>query len=602
MIVREGGYLDTLKTTLNEKNITIYDGGTLRVELGSRIDVRGGSTYDIRARGQSFIEGDLDIISGSTAILIVNGLLYIYSNGSVILDSSDPMRLSELKGSGTIMVAGVLYLEPGFTDFSDWDADPIGRLIPLGGTITGPEIKFRPGDVIEGDWDVNGVVRIDDDVTIGKGATLNINDGGEVIFSGGVSGDPLILTVEDGATLNVADGGSLVLDDYTEITIDDGGKLVIDDGGSVIIGENSELKIEGDLEVSGGELVIGQDGTLTIEKGGELVIDDGGELVIGLDGEVTIKEGAVLAIGNGGELVIEEDGELTIASGGQAIIGGGAEVIVDGDLTVEGDLLIGGDMTIGDDGTLEVSVKLTIRGGTLDLTDSDGTFNLDDGGELIIGHGGTLLIDGENNTLTMHANAEPIEVQTGGRVVFVVEDWAVDEKLPSIETMILKAGAELVIESTDDDAPASASFTLIGNSAGSFFRLSTGEVEIDFTGDPKFTFDGTVTIDGIGMSASWPPYNHPNFISISEDQTFIFKTGSITIPASRGLVIMEDGKLEISSGVTMYVNGNLIIASGGELDNSGTIRGSGTLAIEGGSTTTGNAPNETDGLEVTGTW
>ena len=67
-----------------------------------------------------------------------------------------------------------------------------------------------------------------------------------------------------------------------------------------------------------------------------------------------------------------------------------------------------------------------------------------------------------------------------------------------------------------------------------------------------------------------------------------------TIPESYTLTIDSDKTLTIPEGITLTNNGTIIVESGGALVNKGTITGSGTIQLNGGSTVqTGNGPEMT---------
>jgi fibronectin-binding autotransporter adhesin len=542
-------------------------------------------------------EGDLYVESGAALTASSSGSTGLdvgaQEGGSGTVDVTDTdSSLSTTSDDGPGLIVGDagdgdLYVESGATlsasttDTTSWDAVVGNQEGSLGSvTITGTGSIFTTsadglsvGDtgsgavsVLDGGTlDVTGNPGLDIGSADGGSGTVTVTDSDSTVSASGIDGSGLIVGDQGDGELDIEQGASM------QATTDDPSTYfdaVVGSSGSgevTVSGTGSSFTAGEDGGTNGG-LAIGVNGTgtFTVEDGGTLSVPDASNgLSIGVndDGEGTLEvtdSGSTVSVSGDdsnalvvgeygtGTLDIEDGASVTSSTNDPtawwATVVGTAEGGT-GIVTIDGagsSLTAGsGGMSVGNSGTGTVTVE---DGGTLNVTDSEyglqiGTFADSNGAVTIEGAGSTLNSDGPITVGSTDTGA--LTVEDGGTV-------AADDNL-----------------------------VLIGAQDG-----SSGTVTVDGSGS-------TLTADAIVVGGS----DEANAQLIISDGGLV--TASTVAVAADSAIQLTGGELDTDpitiSGGSLFgsgtVNGDVtddgtITASGGLLDLTGDVSGTGSLVID----------------------
>ena len=525
------------------------DAGTVINSEGADFTVQDGSTLDVTS--------DAAFENRDTSTLTINGTVADGVDNAAVLDLNDgPTTSGRIEG----------------------DLDNTGTA-SLAGVITG-DLNNLPGAdaTVDGDLDVQGIIRNDAVLTVNNGDTLAASggdlrnrDGGDLNVNGTVDG---VVDNLGGAVLDVGNNGVIT------------GNTLNDQGGSMTLAGTLQGELNNDSSAD--------DGTGT----GTGVTVDGDATVEGLvdnDGDITVSTSTLTLEGG-----IEQDGNLTVSSG--AILDlSTALAAPDRDLTNNDTLTIQGTVVADDvinaaTGTLTQTGQITSNlqnsgtaaiAGQIDgaLTNAaTGVVTITDDATIGLGvtNANTITLDGGNLTVTEDVtNTGTIRLDQGNLSVTqtVTNDGVVTidngEELRAGGLVTNRTGAEinangLLGANVQNDAGATLD-------VGEFATIQ-GDIVND--GDTQLggTVSGTVTNNATGG------------LTVDHDTTvtgILRNDGDMSVTAGDTLTAQSD----VDNNADLLVNGTVIgdvansgtvdIADGGEIDGTLTVTGLGSALIDG---------------------
>jgi T5SS/PEP-CTERM-associated repeat protein len=563
--------------------------GTLLVD-DSDFDASGGMSVGNGGDGTLTVqdEGSLTVSSDNTGLDIgtqdgSSSAVYVTGTDSSLSTTGDdgPGLIVGDAGEGDLYIENGATLSAITTDTTDWDAVVGNQEGSVGAvTITGTGSTFTTsadglsvgnagsGSVtVEdgGTLDVTGAPGLDIGSADGGSGTVDVSDSGTTVSASGMDGSGMIVGDQGVGVLDIEQGASVEATTDDPSTYFDAVVGSADSGDVTVSGTGSSFTAGEDDGTNGG-LAIGVDGTgiFTVEDGGTLSVPDASNgLSIGVndDGQGTLEvtdsgstasvsgdnsDGLLVGAYGTGTLDIEDGASVTSSTNDPtawwATVVGTSEgstgtVIIDG---AGSSLTAGsGGMSVGNSGTGTVTVE---DGGTLNVTDTEyglqiGTFADSNGTVTVEGAGSTLNSDGPITVGSTDTGA--LTVEDGGTV-------AADDNL-----------------------------VLIGANDG-----STGTVTVEGSGS-------TLTADAIVVGGT----DDASAQLIISDGGLV--TASTVSVAADSAIQLTGGELDTDpitiSGGSLFgsgtVNGDVtddgtITASGGLLDLTGDVSGTGSLVID----------------------
>ena len=624
-------------------------------------DSSSGTTYT----GGSINSGDTVILNNGAT---VSGADPITANGTLQFNQTTNLTITNLlTGTGSLALINTGNLT--LTNNSTVASIPTISAFDLGISLAG-------GSLLIGD---NGGNRL---------AIGSVSNGTLTIAGGTVQDTYGYLGLSNGSngTATVATGGAWTTSDDLFIGYAGNGNLAVS-GGNVsnvngvigalggdinnnIAGSNGIVTISGGNWTNSGNLTVGEGGNGTLAVSGGNVSNVNGVIgVIGRDVEGNIPGSHGIVIISGGNWT--NSGNLTVGAGGNATltVSGGnvsnvngaigynsSATISGGNWTNSGNLYIATNnstLTIGSGGLVSVAGKLTKT--------STGIININAGGSLLIGVGGTT---GELDSQGVFTN--------NGTIIFNrTTDYRTGSALSGVGSLIkegsniltllgnstysgtttINAGTLQIGEGANEDASISNS-SIINNNASLVFRNKFDKTHAaQISGSGTFekrangkltltgnnTFNGTIQIFGGGGLQIGDGGTSGSLVSNVSGGYLIFNrsdsstyggvysgstvtklgTGTLTLTSNNnsGTTTISAGTLQIGAGGTsgslgsnIINNANLAlnrsdaISYGGAISGSGNLTqlGAGTLTLTGSNSYTGNTTVSSGTLRVQG--
>ena len=639
-----GWYVVTGSVTIGQRvnvngdvHLILADGCSLTVNGG--INVTSGNSLTIygqdKGTGELTANGENEAMSLSQAGI---GGGQFQSGGTITINGGTVTAT----GSSDGMASGGAGIGGG----SDGGAG--GEITINGGTVdaTGGD---RAAGIGGGSDGAGGEITISGGTVTAKGG-----DPGGAGIGGGGSGAGGEITIT-GGTVNATGSGSQYTSGGAGIgggSAGAGGIITIS-GGTVTANSGSGAGIGGGENGESGAFSTGDSGRAVIfassisdqsnkENWSGVIFEDGAGKVYGTNvaptEDFTIPDGDTLTIEDGRTLTISEG--ITFTNNGTIIcygtidgdVGGNGNVLVDTyylntdheSVNVQASLVSAGSTTwTGSDpdggwyvvqGEVDINSLVTVNG-NVNLILADGC-NLTVNGGINVNRNNSLTIYGQDEgTGALTANGDAEQAGIGSGVMGVAGTITINggtvnavggAEAAGIGGGLLGDCGTVIINGGTVMAKGNSGYAGIGSNSGH----AGGDIIIS---------GGTVTAEGGIGGYSGTFFTRENghaviFASSIDNQSYkedwsgvIFEgtTGQVygtnvapaedfTIPDGDTLTI-EDGKtLTIPEGITLTNNGTIIVESGGALVNKGTITGSGTIQLNGGSTVqTGNGPEMT---------
>ena len=670
------GDLDNAGGVLSEIGEITLNGGSI-TDGTSLVDIRAGTnpgSWGADVLDGVTLNGDLLLQSDHSQVNVSGGLTL---NGTADL-SGDAARLRFAGGTQTLTASpgqtatvqmgdaesfmamfygGQLTLDETVTVEGQGEIGYQGETIINEGTIhangSGETLEISPGTftnsgtlrvsggatlVLEGDWDSQGAVELDEGVLVlgGTFTTAGLNQAsltrgaltavqltgdldnaggvlseiGEITLNGGSITDGTSLVdiragtnpgswgadVLDGVTLN---GDLLLQSDHSQVNVSGGLTL---NGTADLSGDAARLRFAGGtqtLTASPGQTATVQMGDaesfMAMFYGGQLTLDETvtveGQGEIGLQGDTVINEGTIHANGSGETLEISPG---TFTNSGTLRVSGGATLVLEGDWDSqgaveldEGVLVLGGTFTTA--GLNQASMTrgaLTAVQLTGDLDNAGGV--LSEIGEITLNGGsitdGTSLVDIRAGTNPGSWGADVLDgVTLNG-----------DLLLQSDHSQVNVSGG-LTLNGTADLSGDAATLRFAGGaqtltaSPGQTATVQMGDAEsfmAMFYGG-QLTLDETVTVEGqgeIGYQGETIINQGTIHANVSGETLEISPgtfTNSGTLRVSGGATLVLEGYFQNYGGVELAAGGLLnatsLGASGLELLSGSSLLGEGTI-------------------------
>lgn len=609
----EGGMIKVNAGTLTSANIS--GNGTLYIAEGARVEktniittdytqtvkLVGTGTYAVSTKDDPSFVGSLCISGGTTGNF--EGILSVEGNGK----SKGGVVLSNF--SGTVKIGGglslrntdfgdakkIIWTKSGTLEFSVTDTDKtinadfevekeVVLQIYYGDSTISNTLTFAEEITGQGTIDVNlwgkegrKDVFFEKQVTLGG---LQITNG-EVSFSSqssfvsqfkGSAGtkwkDEVYyedrLNISSGATLTItgeanADRpheGAFILGTQKEQTVNVDGVLNLQNDGMSNIDGNGVVNVSGEMNFNTGLFVNDNNGddnavVLNVNDGarinvGGVGIDSAGTLVLNLDGNVTIGSLAEewninrdLKI-NGTLTVDTEKRDLNFDG---AATGTGAESWVSAEGTISGD----GALVKKGAGTLKLNWDNTYTGGT---TVEEGTLRF--ARVKAMGSGGLTVKSGAEAVLSVGVN------DRGGRFEFNADNQlAIDAGGKVSVKGSLRNGIECISRAVISGTTVVSNGAMEINNYGVLELNGGGKLEVSGSLTNAGTLNIVVQADGVNSG-----------VVISDGATFV----------NSGTIVMSAGSLAEGQSVTVFAD----VLGNGILDSTGTVQGTGTIKVFGG--------------------
>jgi fibronectin-binding autotransporter adhesin len=501
----------TPSTLLLNDNVTSINGGTLNAQDTSAIQNNGvnvtGGTVTGTGR-MTFSAGSNDLLTGVTfsgpTLDLTNGNDARFSDGLTLTNGS----VADIASNGVLSASATTTLS-GTVDFTDGNGSNILA------TEGGDTLTLAAGSLVHG---IAGQVGVAEFVG-GSGTVVNngtiSSDGGNTITldaAAGLTNDG-VLQAKNNSTLlldnNVTDGAGATLNVQGSSTIQNNGVNVtggtVTGAGRMTFSAGSNDLLTGvtfsgpTLDLTNGNDARFSDG-LTLTNGS--VADIAGNGILSASATTTLSGTVDFTDGNGSNILsIENGGTLTLAAGslvhgiaGQVgvaeFVGGSGTVVNNGTIKSDG----GGTLTLNP-GTMNNGATGTVQanGGTVTVSPT-------------LNNAGTVLVN-TGNTITTNAG----ETQTGG-VTQVDGTFTANSAPITLNGGILEGTGTIngntpnVVNTSGTVKPGDSPGTL--TITGSYSQASTGHMLIEFTNTAHglLTVTGGVTLGGVlDISYLGPP-------------------------------------------------------------------------------------------------
>ncbi|WP_157256642.1 hypothetical protein [Methyloversatilis discipulorum] len=604
------------------------DGGTLQASGAGTLLLQTAGVHT----GTMNIVGDNVRISGATQQFadgsVIHGVLNLTGGSAVLqgtLDIADTLRWT---GSSTV-TGGVLTLRAGATALIDGRASG-GHLVLDGSTFINEgtvdyaagtyQLLVNNGSVLDNRGRFNFIT--DGIVSENSGFGGNFNNSGTVAKTGGTGSSGFATHVHlnnlDGATLR-ADSGTLqmsssgshqgalnIVGDNVHIS---GGTQQFADGsvingtlnlsggtvalaGTLDIADN--LRWSGTSTISGGVLHLRSGATALIDgraSGGHLVLDSA---TVDNDGTVNYAAGSYQLLVNNGS-VFNNEGRFNFITDGivSENAGFGGDFNNSGTVAKTGGTGSSGFATHVRLNNLD-GATLRADSGTLQMSSSgshQGTLNIV-GDNVAISGGTQQFTDGSVINGTLNLTGGIVDIADGGALnITGTLNWTGSSTLTG-GTLNLLAGATANIDGRASGGHLVLDGLTVNNagtvhySAGTYQLLVNNGAEFNNSGRFNFATDGNVvenagfggTFNNSGTVAKTGGTGSSGFatrVRLADDGgSYRADTGTLNVSSLTAL----SGRMDIASGAR-------IVASAGGLTSTGTIAGSGTLDLGGGTLT-----------------
>ena len=539
-------------------NITINNGGTLKNSGAATISVKGDIT--VNSGGNLTLSGNTSHIAGfnlgatndgsddvpSTAV----GTLYNKNGGTITIGGSDSNSLMQMQN---------VVFESGSTT----------TINGSGGTTNGNGVLVNSSYIMAGIGDTPG------ELTIDKGATVNINDYGY---------------------LGIASQGTMTVNGILNITATDTGSFA---GIRATDAYNSSTNTWREDDANA-KVILGKDAVITVKEG------SGTAAILAPEVEIN---GSEINVESGSTFTFAGDVANTGNDSGSALTdgtGGASQVVMNsGKLNVNGTLVINNGSYSDDDpttteidesklitslniqggelagsGTVQVNGKLVASAKTLDTflngkdaegVQNDGNFKFS-GGNTIFEVTGSEQFDLAKYTFSGSGTTDFV-LEGNGKIVG--ENLAVSKALTKDGSAAsTDAQTKLTIEATNltlgsDTYNGTASLNFSGATARNLTLLGSGNAftladditleAIDNVDNPFLTAKGTLKVAGEGQ--------------LNTEDTTTLSGGSLTIAAGH---YSSNDNITLNSG-SLTIGGQTSTADGAGVDASLTLTGNLTL-------------------------
>ncbi|MFT8688195.1 MAG: autotransporter domain-containing protein [Novacetimonas hansenii] len=532
----------------------VVDNGIFDISLNSTV---ASNTSDTNSDSNN--DTQWTIAASSTAItsLAGNGVVSLGSQNLLLTDASDTFSgtitndsiANQQLGTQTDTVGGSLTLAGGHETLTGVNTYTGGTTIEAG-TLTGTTASFGSGAIVD-----NGTLDIDQST---NGTLTNLVSGTGMLFKDGTG------------TLSVAQAET-----YTGATSINAGTLALTGDGSIATSSGVTLS-GGTFDISGttdGASIASLSGNSggAVALGGEtLTLTDAAGSFAGTiagTGGVTLLDGRETLTGNN-----SYTGETTISGGTLALTGDGS-IAASSRVTLSGGTF---DISGTTDGASIASLSgnsggaVALGGETLTLTDAAGSF-----AGTIAGTGGVTLLDGRE-TLTGNNSYTGGTTITGGTLTGTTGSFGTGE----------------IVDNGTLELRQSADGALTNMVSG------TGALVIDSTGNMTLSgvnsYTGGTTLAGGALTVASASALSTGALNMAQGTTLNFGADGLVL--SNALVLNGDPTVNVASGQGT-LSGTL---SDGTSPGDLVKVGAGTLILSGDSTYSGGTEIADGTLEVDG--
>lgn len=633
VVINNGGTLDIEDTNQTAGPVSL-DVGTIQSTGGTATLTTSGVTVDGTG---NIIASPVNVVGAITqdadSGLTVNGTAGTDSltNGSTTLNGTGTLGVVTLDGggngissSGVLTAGGLTVNGTGNTLSSGTVATDAtvnaGGVLVVNGTLQGT--ATLTGGELDGSGTVTSTTSVDGGTINGSGLTLN-----GTTFTAG-SGDLVEGTETDNVGVNLLANSLVVQTGTLTVTgtgltigsgaqLDLGGKIagnVTIDSAGVLQGDGTGSAVTGSTTVTGG--TVAGSGVNTLALTGPVTFNGGNNILAGqvlAGGGVDITNAAnVSQTGTLSGNVNDTSSGTSTFSGVIADNGGTPSSVTmnnaSGTLTLAGVNTYTGSTTVGS-GELDLSGTLGSGGGT--AITSSATFNETNTGSItgtssLVVAAGTTTLNG-NNT---YSGATMVHL--GGTMTIRSDDGLSTNSATTVQT-----GGSLQLE--NNIATTAASLTLNGNGTGSNGALENVSGTNTYTGtitlgsnttigsdSGTLTLSNTITGSGSNLTlagAGTGSISGP--VATSTGDLTMNGTGTWTLAGVNtytGNTTINSGVVNLTGTLGSGVGGGTAITSSAVFNelSGGSITGTSSLAVSGGTTTLDAANNYTGGNSVSG--
>ena len=548
----------------------------LRVDVGSSVNLGG----DASGGGFSQTVGSLvtydenALIGGKDASVTVTGSAQIAGNnsgfyGNLIFDTEQVTTgtVTDVEGLGK----GDVYIGENYqlqiTDVADasggsvllendlLDVNGEGGLLQIGSGLSKPEhesttiiagnnLNFSGNIRVEDGWAISAEVGEGEDIAdrLGTGSLTLAGDASATIDFGS-SDVEWNHNVDGRGTLNVTTDADRTVSIGIGLGSDFEGTFTVG-GGRFELAENADKLGNGNLAASGGNASIIVSGEESVEFGKNLTITGSNE--------------------DRGQLVFEDPIKLSD--------NGSPELIVDGNLTLKG-----ADVSVSVDGELEAGQ------GPSDALDMSSITMADEGAiDYVIAKAG--LIDMSDTTLSLETggsgNAMTVDITDGGKKVATGKyDFGLSVSTDRTE---LGLSYKLVEVEIDDADTLLGLQGAISGSTSAADWANASEFSANITGAGGISLvNGNLTLTGAGNTYHGATVVYDGAVLTVESS--LGNTSLVTVAEGGRLVNASDstkaGAVNVAGRLDLQAGSKLSLKEGGESSITGSITGSGNLAL-----------------------
>lgn len=548
----------------------------LRVDVGSSVNLGG----DASGGGFSQTVGSLvtydenALIGGKDASVTVTGSAQIAGNnsgfyGNLIFDTEQVTTgtVTDVEGLGK----GDVYIGENYqlqiTDVADasggsvllendlLDVNGEGGLLQIGSGLSKPEhesttiiagnnLNFSGNIRVEDGWAISAEVGEGEDIAdrLGTGSLTLAGDASATIDFGS-SDVEWNHNVDGRGTLNVTTDADRTVSIGIGLGSDFEGTFTVG-GGRFELADNADKLGNGNLAASGGNALIIVSGEESVEFGKNLTITGSNE--------------------DRGQLVFEDPIKLSD--------NGSPELIVDGNLTLKG-----ADVSVSVDGELEAGQ------GPSDALDMSSITMADEGAiDYVIAKAG--LIDMSDTTLSLETggsgNAMTVDITDGGKKVATGKyDFGLSVSTDRTE---LGLSYKLVEVEIDDADTLLGLQGAISGSTSAADWANASEFSANITGAGGISLvNGNLTLTGAGNTYHGATVVYDGAVLTVESS--LGNTSLVTVAEGGRLVNASDstkaGAVNVAGRLDLQAGSKLSLKEGGESSITGSITGSGNLAL-----------------------